>query len=186
MAVARQAFAIDGIEVPIREVARRAEVGVATVYRHFPTKDDLLAAAFAEQMASCVQIHEDGLAHDDPWQGLCAVIERLMEVHALDRGFARAFTSRINPPADLAGEREHALTLLVEVLRRARSAGALRPDVLVEDLAVLLMANEGIRAESLEQRVAASRRFAALAVQSLRNGPDLGALPRPAGLSWQP
>ena len=52
LAVARAAFAAEGLDVPIREIARRAELGIATVYRHFPTKEALLTEAFAEQMAS--------------------------------------------------------------------------------------------------------------------------------------
>src|ERR1700710_566812 len=91
LAVARLAFAAEGLDVPIREIARRAEVGPATVYRHFHTKEALLAEAFAEQMASCSAVVAEGLAVVDPWTGFCLVIEKLMEMHALDRGFARAF-----------------------------------------------------------------------------------------------
>src|SRR3954447_13202362 len=106
LAVARAAFAADGLDVPIREIARRAEVGVATVYRHFQTKEALLAEAFAEQMASCSAIVEDGLAADDPWNGFGLVMQKPMEVHALDRGFARAFTSQFPQAVDFAADRD--------------------------------------------------------------------------------
>ncbi|GAA0388444.1 TetR family transcriptional regulator [Acrocarpospora corrugata] len=177
LAVARLAFAAEGLDVPIREIARRAEVGVATVYRHFQTKEALLTEAFAEQMASCSAIVEEGLAADDPWQGFCLVIERLMEMHALDRGFARAFTSQLPQTPDFAAERDRTLRQLLELVRRAREAGSLREDFVLEDISLALMANEGIRAEAPEMRVAASRRFAALMIQSFQANPVPTPLP---------
>jgi len=173
LVVARAVFAADGVDAPVKEIARRAEVGVATVYRHFRTKEALLAEAFADRMATCSAILEEGLAADDPWHGFRLVVEKLMEVHALDRGFARAITARLSRAVD----REHALRLLVELVRRAKAVGALRADFVVEDLSLALMANDGIRAESAGTRVAASRRFAALMIQSFQANPVPAALP---------
>jgi AcrR family transcriptional regulator len=177
LVVARAAFAAEGLDVPIREIARRAEVGVATVYRHFRTKEALLTEAFADQLASCRVVVEEGLAADDPWRGFCLVIERLMEVHALDRGFARAFTSRLPGAAAFAADRDRTLRLLLRLVRRAKDAGSLRDDFVLEDVSLALMANEGIRAESPELRVAASRRFAALMIQSFQAEPVRTPLP---------
>lgn len=175
--VARAAFAAEGLDVPIREIARCAEVGVATVYRHFQTKEALLTEAFAEQMAFCSEIVEEGLAADDPWHGFSLVIEKLMRVHALDRGFARAFTSRLPRAAGFAADRDRTLRLLLELVRRAKEAGSLRGDFVLEDISLALMANEGIRAESPEMRVAASRRFAALMIQAFQADPVPTPLP---------
>ena len=177
LAVARLAFATGGPGVPIREIARRAEVGVATVYRHFPTKEALITEAFAEQMAVCSEVVEEGLAAADPWRGFCLLIEKLMEIDALDRGFARAFTSRLPEAAGFAADHDRALRMLLELVRRAKEAGDLREDFVPEDLSLALMANEGIRAESPELRVAASRRFAALMIQSFRANPVPARLP---------
>jgi AcrR family transcriptional regulator len=175
--VARLAFAADGIDVPIREIARRADVGAATVYRHFRTKEALLTEAFAERMASCSVIVEQGFAAADPWSGFSLVVERLMEVHALDRGFAHAFTSQLPRAADSAAERDRTLRLLFDLVRRAKEAGALRRDFVLEDISLALMANEGIRVDSPGMRVAASRRFAALMLQSFQAAPVPSALP---------
>lgn len=160
--VARAAFARDGVDVPIRAVARAAGLGIATVYRHFPTKEALVAEAFAERMVSCRVIVEEGLAREDPWAGFEEVVERLMVVHALDRGLAQTFTSR----TELEQERQRTLRLLLELMAAAKEAGRLRDDVAVDDLVLVLMANEGIRAETPERRTAAARRFAALVVRS--------------------
>ncbi|ONH27582.1 TetR/AcrR family transcriptional regulator [Pseudofrankia asymbiotica] len=175
--VARAAFAAEGLDVPIREIARRAQVGVATVYRHFQTKEALLSEAFGEQMALCSQVVGEGLAAADPWTGFCLVIEKLMEMHALDRGFARAFTSQLPSAVGLAEDRDHTLRLLLELVRRAKEAGSLRGDFVLEDIVLALMANEGIRAESPGVRVAASRRFAALMIQSFQASPVPTPLP---------
>lgn len=177
LAVARAAFAMDGLGVPIREIARRAEVGAATVYRHFTTKEALLAEVFADQMASCAEIVRRGLAADDPWRGLCLVVEQLMAVHALDRGFARAFTSRMSEPAEFAAERDRTLASLLELVRQAKDAGSLREDFVLEDINLALLANEGIRADTPEMRLAASRRFAALMLRSFQAHPVWTPLP---------
>jgi AcrR family transcriptional regulator len=182
LAVARAAFAAEGLDVPIREIARRAEVGIATVYRHFQTKEALLAEAFAEQMASCSAIVEEGMAARDPWRGFSLVIERLMEANALDRGFGRAFTSRLPQAADFAADHARTLRQLLELVRRAKEAGLLRRDFVLEDISLALMANVGIRAESPEMRVAASRRFAALMIQSFQASPAPAPLPPPVRL----
>jgi AcrR family transcriptional regulator len=182
LVVARAAFASDGLDVPIREIARRAQVGVATVYRHFPTKEALLTEAFAEQMATCSAIVEEGLAAGDPWNGFRSVIEKLMEMHALDRGFARAFTSQLPHAVELAANRDRTLRQLLELVRRAKEAGRLRADFVLEDIVLALMANEGIRAESPRMRVAASRRFTALMIQSFQADPVPTPLPPAARL----
>ncbi|MFD7025351.1 TetR/AcrR family transcriptional regulator [Promicromonospora sukumoe] len=177
LAVARASFAVGGLDVPLREIARRAEVGPATVYRHFATKEALLAEVFAEQMVSCAAIVRRGLAEDDPWRGFALVVEQLMALHALDRGFARAFTSQMSEPAEFAVERDRTLAALLELVRQAKEAGALREDFVVEDINLALMANEGIRADTPEIRQAASRRFAALMLRSFHAEPARTPLP---------
>ena len=177
LAVAAIAVAEEGLEVPIREIARRAELGVATVYRHFPTKEALLTEAFTDQMAACSAIVAEGLAAADPWLGFCLVVEKLMVVHAQDRGFARAFTSRMPGAVEFAADRDRTLGRLRELVRRAAAAGLLRADVVLEDIELALMANGGIRTESPHARVAASRRFAALMIQSFRAEPVVTPLP---------
>lgn len=175
--VARKTFAEQGIDVPMRELARRAGVGPATLYRRFPTKEALVTEAFGEQMATCTSIVEQGLADPDPWHGLATVIEEVCVMHALDRGFTAAFVTAFPQAVDFAQERTHALRALGELIRRAKETGGLRRDFVLDDLIMLIMANSGIRATSREAAVAASRRFAALQIQSISARPDAAPLP---------
>ena len=165
---ARVAFAAEGMNVPIREIARRAGVGPATLYRHFPTKQLLATEAFTDQLCACRAIVDEGLADPDPWHGFCLVIEKVCELHARDRGFAAAFRSAYPKAMDAAAGREYALNSVAELARRAKETGHLRPDFVLDDLILMLMANDGIRATSPATRVAASRRFAAFAIQAFQ------------------
>ncbi|MGW2564597.1 TetR/AcrR family transcriptional regulator [Streptomyces sp. NPDC001514] len=177
LAVTRATFAEQGLDVPMREIARRAEVGPATLYRHFPTKEALVTEVFTEQMAACTAIVDEGLADPNPWRGFCQVIEKVCELHSRDRGFTAACVSAFPRTIDFAAARERALGKIAELARRAKEAGKLRPDFVLDDLIMVLMANGGIRTTSPATAVAASRRFAALLIQGMRTEPVIPPLP---------
>lgn len=177
LAAARSTFAVQGLDVAMREIARRAEVGPATLYRHFPTKEALVTEVFAEQMAACAALVDEGLADPDPWRGLCRMIEKVCEMHARDRGFTAAFVSAFPRAIDFAAAREQALGKAAELARRAKAAGKLRPDFVLDDLIMVFMANGGIRTTSPDAAVGASRRFAALLIQGMRAEPVAPPLP---------
>lgn len=174
---ARAVFAADGLGVPMREIARRAGVGPATLYRHFPTKEALATEAFAGQLRTCRDVVDEGLADPDPWHGFSLLIEKICELHARDRGFTTAFMAAYPAAVDFTAEREYTVRAAAEVARRAQAAGRLRADFVLDDLILVLMANSGIHAASPAARVAASRRFAALTLQAFRAAPGAAPLP---------
>jgi AcrR family transcriptional regulator len=174
---ARTVFADQGLDAPMREIARGAGVGPATLYRHFPTKELLVTEAFTDQMRSCYVVAEEGLADPDPWRGFCLVIEKVCELQARDQGFTAAFMSTYPNAVDFTADRERTLKSIAELARRAKDAGDLRPDFVLDDLVLILMANSGIHAPSPAARVAASRRFAALAIQAFQASPVTSPLP---------
>jgi AcrR family transcriptional regulator len=180
---ARALFATEGLNVPLREVARRAEVGPATLYRHFPTKEILATEAFADQMRRCQLVVDEGLADPDPWRGFCSVIEKICELHARDRGFTAAFVSTFPKAVDFTADRDYALKAIAELSARAKDTGKLRPDFVLDDLILMLMANNGILAASPAAQVAASRRFAALVIQAFRAASRHAPLPPVARLA---
>ncbi|MEU4429079.1 helix-turn-helix domain-containing protein [Nocardia rhamnosiphila] len=164
--VARALFAEKGIDITMREVARRAEVGPATLYRRFPAKQALIDAAFADEMRSCRQIVEDGCADADPWRGFCSVIERITVLNGRNQGFVDAFMSA-NPENDsFAAHRVALLSMLADLAGRAKKAGRLRRDFVIDDLVLVLLTGRGLAAVPPARRETSARRFAALVVDA--------------------
>ncbi|HEY3558088.1 MAG TPA: helix-turn-helix domain-containing protein [Kribbella sp.] len=168
LASARALFASEGLTVPMRDIARHAGVGPATLYRRYPTKQALATAAFAEQVRACQEIVEEGLAAADPWEGFCLVIERICELHVHNRGFTDAFLATYPDAVDSVESREYTLTSLATLARRAKARGRLRRDFQLGDLVIMLTAHRGLHASTPAARVAASRRFANLTVQAFQ------------------
>ncbi|MFG1665274.1 TetR/AcrR family transcriptional regulator [Streptomyces sp. Y7] len=183
LVAARAVFADHGIDAPMATVARRAGVGVATLYRHFPTRDDLVRSAFARQMDTCARALTEALADPDPWRGFQRLIETVCELQREERGFPAAFVSAF---PDSSGEharvRERAERDFRTLVRRAQAAGALRADFHPSDLVVALLSHCGLVTALPDDR-AASRRLVAYLLQSFRAESALGALPAPSALS---
>jgi AcrR family transcriptional regulator len=159
---ARAVFAADGLDAPVRKIARRAEVGPATVYRHFPTKLTLATEVFAEQQLAWRSVLDNGIADPDPWHGFRLAVTQMCELQAHDLGFTAAFKSTFPTALDFASLRASSLATAAELIRRARQTGHLRPDVDLSDLLLMITANAGIRAN-----IAASRRFATLMIRAV-------------------
>ncbi|MFD4539910.1 TetR/AcrR family transcriptional regulator [Streptomyces bauhiniae] len=183
LTAARAVFAEHGIDAPMATVARRAGVGVATLYRHFPTRDALVRGAYERQMRTCAHALTDALAEPDPWRGFKRLVETVCELQREERGFPAAFAAAF--PDGTAGEaeaREQAERGLAALVRRAQAAGALRADFRPSDLAVILLAHCGLVTALPDDR-AASRRLVAYLLQSLRADRADEPLPPPSSLS---
>ncbi|MFE0423590.1 TetR/AcrR family transcriptional regulator [Streptomyces sp. NPDC058953] len=178
---AREAYALDGTDVPSSTIARRAGVGAATLYRHFPTRGSLIAAAFAEQFGRCVAALDEALQNDDPWHGLRDVLTKVCAMQAQDRGFSAAFLSQFPDAPDVHRERARAEAGLARLVRRAKDTGQLREDFDPSDVTLLFLANNGVVGDSPAASMAASRRLLAYFLQSCL-ATDAPPLPRPAPL----
>ena len=137
---ASEAFAAEGPAVPLDEIARRAGVGAGTVYRHFPTKEELLAAVLIARMETMLAEVRAALAEPDPGPAFYTFFVT-MTVDAQDKmDIADALTSHgIDIRAatgEIAGQLKGALA---DLLRRAQEAGAVRADVSVGDLHALVI-----------------------------------------------
>src|SRR5262245_22262631 len=108
LVAARAVFAERGIDAPMATVARRAGVGVATLYRHFPTRDALVRGAFAQQMETCARTLTEALADPDPWRGFQRLVETVCALQREERGFPAAFVAAFpDGAAHHAQAREH-------------------------------------------------------------------------------
>ena len=143
---ARRLFSERGLAVPMRAVARAAGVGPATLYRRFPTRQDLIASAFADELQACSGIVADAAADVDPWRGVCSFLTRIGELNARNQGFTDAFMSAFPDAIDFAAHRANILRSLAALVRRAQDAGAMRSDIVLDDLVLLLMAGRGLSA----------------------------------------
>jgi len=179
LAVARELFAQRGLDVPMAAIARRAGVGVATLYRRFPTKESLVLEAFTEQFDVCQATIEEALTDPDPWHGFRTVIEKVCTLQATDRGFTAAFVAGF---PDLHSEvRDRTWHGFAALVQRAKDSGQLRADFSPHDLTLVLMANGGLTGVPVDVAVAASKRLVAYLLEAFRTGTD--ALPPPVPLS---
>lgn len=172
LAAARETFATHGLDVPMIELARRAGVGAATMYRRFPTKEALVTEAFREQMAECLAVVEAALVDEDPWRGLCAVLEKVCAMQATDQGFTEAVIARFPDAVWIDEDGAKAERGLAELARRAKTTGQLRADFEVDDLKLLIMANAGLVSDDPSISADASRRLVAYLLQSFRAHPQ--------------
>lgn len=176
---ARKSFAARGLDVPMAAIARRAGVGVATLYRHFPTRESLITEVFTEQLTHCSSVIDDALAEPDPWRGFHTAVERICAMQVIDRGFTAAFRTEFPDSADFERVRVRAERGFAELVRRAKTAGKLRADFSETDLTLTLLANGGVTAETPHAASAASARLVAHLLRAFRTDDDEPAAPLP-------
>ena len=132
---AGEVFAECGGGVDVREIARRSGVGMGTLYRHFPTKDALLATVLEQQFdAWLTDAHQRAMATGDPWQALTGFFEQLLDTQAGNRAVVESYATT-GGPSDACIERCYAI--IDQVRTRCADAGVLRPGVTTEDLFLL-------------------------------------------------
>ena len=124
-----------GVEAPLDEIARRAGVGIGTLYRHFPTRDAVVEAVYRREVELLCSGTDDLLAEHDPVTALHAWMRSFAVYVARKRGMATALRAMVDVDSELfrqSHERiEAAITLLV---RRAADTGAIRTDIEPMDL----------------------------------------------------
>ena len=175
---ARGAFAERGLDVPFDEIARRAGVGIATLYRRFPTRGELVAAAFAPKVSSYAAAAEVALDHRDPWKGFSDFVRTVCAMQAADAGFADVLALTFPTTPDFERDMQATLERVQELVDRAQRAGSLRADFVLEDLVMLLMANAGVVNATKQHAPKAWERFAAYMLDAFR-APGASRLPKP-------
>jgi len=135
LTVAVDAFAEHGIEASLEDIARRAGVGIGTLYRHFPTRDCLMEAVYRHQVEALCDSADDLLKEHDPDEALSLWMERFVAYVATKRGMAMALKAVIGKDSELFayvhGRVRDAVSLL---LNAAAESGAIRSDVEAPDL----------------------------------------------------
>jgi AcrR family transcriptional regulator len=165
---ARVAFAEEGLDVPLEAIARRADVGVATLYRRFPTRDDLLAAVFEERLIRFAALAAEARRAPDAWTGFRRYVERACAMQAADRALRELLVGTLPGGQRFQALREQANRDLTDVIRRAQADGTLRAELVAEDVLLLLMANAGVVRATRDGAPRGWRRFVALMLDACR------------------
>lgn len=134
LAAAREAFAEGGESTALEQIARRAGVGIGTLYRHFPNRQALLEALYVKEVEE-VSRSASELETADPWDALNGWFERLIGYLATKRALANELLNYLDQDAPLFQECRAALYEAGSpLLERAQAAGAVRADVEFSDV----------------------------------------------------
>ena len=139
MAAATEVFGEQGVHAPLDEIARRAQVGNATMYRHFPTRQELILAVYADEVSTLCADGAKRLADDSPGDALFGWLQAFITHVASKRFLVSALTSEQGEPHPALFDRWHHSMhdTASALLQRAQHAGAIRSDVDAWDLLTL-------------------------------------------------
>lgn len=177
VAAARELFAKSGVDVSVEEITHHAGVGMGTLYRHFPTKDELIDAVLEDAFDEIIRLAREAAESADAWAGLTGFFEALLELHAQNRGVKDIVALRGHGSRRAEAMRARLRPLLARVIERAHEQGTLRADFTPDDLPLVFWTAN--RVIELTQDVAPDywRRYLALLLDGLR---PAAATPLPA------
>jgi len=162
----------------MKEIARSAEVGIGTLYRHFPTNSELIATVYMARAAQHIAAIERAGRHADPWQGFVEFIRETCHAQAADRGMADLTAIGHRSPA-LRALRTGGDEGLAALVDRAKAGGQLRADFSPEDLILLYVAIAGITRHAGPAAPAAADRFVELTLDGFRAAAASAGAPPP-------
>ncbi|MFL6125060.1 TetR/AcrR family transcriptional regulator [Actinophytocola sp.] len=140
LVAAREIFTERGVDVAMEEIARRASVGVGTLYRRFADREALIRAVFHETYQVVAAEMRAALAESPTgWDALMRIMRQSAWLHVSVQAKSPLVTAVVKADPSTSGLRERVLDMLDEVVRRAQAEGTLRRDVGAGDLAVLFM-----------------------------------------------
>jgi AcrR family transcriptional regulator len=163
---ARAVFVADP-GAPVSEVAKRAGVGIAALYRRYPSKEDMLRKLSGDGLHRYIAAAEAALADDEePWASFATFMRRVVEAdtHSLTRSLAGTFT----PTEELYRDAARAQELNVALFERLVAAHAVRSDVVVDDIGWILEMVAAVRLRDPQRTRDLRERYLALLLDGLR------------------
>lgn len=178
---AAEIFTERGLQATLDDIARRAGVGVGTVYRRFPDKEALADALFTTRLDGLVTLAGRALANPDEWGSLVSFLEQAAALLAADRGL-RQMLMYATYGCDRVGEaRARLQPLVTELVTRAQAAGVVRADLSPTDVPLIEFMLAAVAEYARPARPQVWRRYLALLLDSLRPArPGTTVLPEPA------
>lgn len=166
--VARETFGRDGLEVSMAEIARRSGVGIATMFRHFPSKDQLVSEVITAPILECAESIDSALAPGEALATFESVTEGICELQTRDIGFALVLVSRFSTEPALSKAVARMSDSIQRLIAQAKADGHVRADLALDDFIALLTANAGIVALSGPEVESLSRRLVSNMLRSFR------------------
>lgn len=170
IAAASEVFAERGLDAPLDAIVKRAGLGSATLYRHFPHRRDLIVEVLMINLARSERALADALEGESGWDGLATYLAWLFAEQIQNLAYMnalRAVSAGQNPEVDRL--RDQTLTQLQELIGRAKTEGRFRADRWIEDVFLILALNEQLAHAGHTDPASASQRFLELALASLAN-----------------
>jgi len=189
LAAARDVFIANPL-APIADVAKGAGVGISALYRRYPSKEALLRELCADGLRRYISAAEAAMADEaDPWQAFASFMQRVVAADAAS--LTQKLAGTFEPSEDLYRAASYAGELNAQVFERAQTAGAIRADASVSDLALIFEQLAAIRIGDHARTQELRRRYLALALDGLRaqaDHPLPGAAPTADELTgrWAP
>jgi AcrR family transcriptional regulator len=138
VAAARDAFAEDGTSASLEDIARRAQVGIGTLYRHFPTRQDLFESVYVNEVESLCHSAAD-LSELPPWEALVSWLQRFVSYAATKRAIAEQLIASVGKDSTIFSTCRAEIYAIGEpLLKRAQDAGVARPDLAFDDVVRLI------------------------------------------------
>lgn len=169
---AREVFTEQGLGVTMDDIAKHAGVGVGTVYRRFPEKDELIDALFEERVSEIVALAEEALTIEDPWRGFVHFLSGQLNLQAADRGLKELLLSRSEGAARVAAARARIAPVAMQVLARAQRAGVVRADIAPTDIPMIGMTLGTLVDFTRDAHPDAWRRLLTIVLDGLRARPE--------------
>jgi AcrR family transcriptional regulator len=139
LAAATTAFAEHGADAPLEEIARRAGVGIGTLYRHFPARLDLQEAVYRNQVAAVCARGEELAGASSPGEAFAGWLRALANYLVTKRGLAGALIAARGKDSELISSCSQVIRgTASRLLERAQEAGSVRPDLTISDVMMLV------------------------------------------------
>jgi AcrR family transcriptional regulator len=165
---AEAAFAEKGHEACVADIATRAGVGQATIFRRFETKHDLIAAVFERKLEVLLAAAESAQRKRSAWDGLMEFMATVTELHLRDRGFYQSMAEQLMKSDQIAELKDQMKAAATDLVEKAKAEGGLREDISPEDVFAFCIAAAQAALIGPSPNPRSSKRYLAVITDGMR------------------